>query len=491
MINDVTLLEKTKKTNFSLRLRGVEHMKITAISFSSIALLMLMFVSCTPHQKYRTEYSKVCVSQTTELPPDSECEKYALQQLPTSHGANYFLGFIEFDDQGQLWDRKQMSSVLSTLHEKSASHDLLLLVFVHGWKHSAAPGDSNIDTFRDVLAKLADAEASIAEYTGNRERQVAGVYLGWRGGSITWCGLKEFTFWDRKNTAQKVGYGGVAEVLSRLEEIKNNKDNIAYREHHGVSNDSEGYSNTRLVVIGHSFGAAVVYTALAQILENRFIQTTAPNSNVKSFGNLVVLINPAFEANLFTPLSDMAVERGTYSQTQLPVMLVLTSKADEATGKAFPIGRRLSTVFENYNNNHRRYNPVTGQFETISEYGANTCAVGHFKPYRTHSLYPKVKGKREGIKAISGAESLQMFVKSSGEWSNDAPGSIIPFGELQLERTKNSAGRNPYLITYVDGDLIKDHNDINDPRVIEFIKQVILISTHNRKQTKEIQNTLE
>lgn len=282
-------------------------------------------------------------------------------------------------------------------------------------------------------------------------------------------------------------------MLSRLEDIKNTKDSIACRGQHGPQNDSECYSNTRLVVVGHSFGGAVVHTALAQILENRFIQTTAPsgvNSNVKGFGNLVVLINPAFEANLFTPLSDMAVERGTYWDTQPPVMLVLTSEADNATGMAFPAGRWFSTLFEK-EHARQRVNAVTGHLETIDEHDANISAVGHFEPYRTHSLYPKSERKREELKATTAAESLQTFIESSAEWRKDAPGNIITFGELKLERTKNSAGRNPYLMTYVDRNLITGHNDIDDERVVEFIKQLILLSTYNQKQTDVIHDTIK
>jgi len=46
-----------------------------------------------------------------------------------------------------------------------------------------------------------------------------------------------------------------------------------------------------LVVIGHSFGGAIVYSALAQILESRFIQPQLDplsTGDVQGFGNLVV-----------------------------------------------------------------------------------------------------------------------------------------------------------------------------------------------------------
>lgn len=456
-------------------------MKHTAVSIATIALTLLAVTACAPHMQYRTVHPDVCVSPKPK--PTPECEAYALQQLPGDNGSSYLLGFIEFDDQGQLWDRRQMRDVLSKLETEAGTRDLLMVVFVHGWKHSAAPGDPNINTFRGVLADLSDTEAYLAKTSGAQARQVVGIYVGWRGGSLPIKYLENVTFWDRKNTAQKVGYGGVAEVLSRLEDIKLTKDSMVCRDRpvpaHG---EPLCRSNTQLVAVGHSFGGAVMHTALAQILENRFVQTAGPagqKSDVEGFGNLVVLINSAFEANLFTPMSDMAAER-TYFSSQLPVVLVLTSEADGATRYAFPIGRWFSTIFEKAHDRQRR-NAVTGETETISARDANVRAVGHFKPYRTHRLYPKTERIREELKTPSAADSIRMFKRSRADWASDEPGSKITFGDVVLERTTISAGRNPYLVTYVDGRLIRGHNDIDDPRIIEFVKQLILISIYGKK----------
>ncbi|MDN5849601.1 MAG: lipase family protein, partial [Nitrococcus sp.] len=256
-------------------------------------LAILTLCGCTPPKQYHTVYKPICVSATPR--PSPECETHALQRLPTaSEGNHYLLGFIEFDDQGQLWDRQQMSAVVNKLIGEAANKNLLMVVFVHGWKHNAAPDDANVATFREMLRELTDAEVKLAKGLGTSARapkrpprEIVGVYIGWRGASVTLPLIKELTFWDRKNTAQKVGRGGVTEVLSRLESIKRVKQHIGESGH------------TRLVIVGHSFGGAVVYTALSHILENRFVRTTGPageQSDVGGFGDLVVLINPALEA---------------------------------------------------------------------------------------------------------------------------------------------------------------------------------------------------
>jgi hypothetical protein len=400
---------------------------------------------------------------------------HALQEYKdaTHPEQGYVLGFVEFDDQGQLFDRAQMRKVTDHLFELAApeDEDLLIMVFVHGWKHSAAPDDDNIQTFRKALRHLAATESLVGQRSGEKPRRVVGVYLGWRGGSVTVPVVKELTFWDRKNTAHKVGRGGVTEVLNRIELVRKTKRAVA-----GTDN-----SRDRLVIVGHSFGGAVVFSSLTQILENGFIHTQGPAGQIsdpRGFGDLVVLINPAFEAMNYTPLSDMSTERGSYWATQLPVLAVLTSEADDATKRAFPVGRWFSTRFEK-TREMTRDNGVTGQTETVNQNKANITAVGHFDPYLTHSLNAREAQQRDAAEQLSAERSAALFYQTSQSWEDDKPGSRIEFPSSELIRTENSAGRNPYLNIRVDGELINDHNDIDDPRIIEFITQLILISSQS------------
>lgn len=444
-----------------------------------LVLAVVLLTSCSPLTQYRNRYD-LCVVRPEAAA--GTCDAHAVQQLPAADGGNYLLGFVEFDDQGQLWDRQQMSAVVDKLLADAARQDLLMVVFVHGWKHSAAPGDGNIATLQKVLAKLSEDERRLSAISGQAPREVAGVYVGWRGGSVPVPVLENLTFWDRKNTAQKVGHGGVTEVLGRLEQIKRDKDSTV-----------AGGSGTRLAVIGHSFGGAVVHTALTQILEHRFIATTGPagvQSDAAGFGNLVILINPAFEAGQFAQLSDMATERGTYFPSQLPVLAILTSEADYATRYAFKAGRRLSTLFESTRDTTRT-NAVTRQQETISEDAANVAAVGHFEPYRTHRLYSEPGTSPDRVQALSSQDRVNATIAAVSAWSSDEPGSKIPIAGLTLERTPISAGRNPYLVIKVERALIRDHNDIDDPRIIEFLKQLIAIPTLPEASIRSLRRALD
>jgi hypothetical protein len=113
-------------------------MTSTRILSLTTLLLILGLTGCAKHQLYRDD---LALCQAPE--PEQACPNYALQQvLAQGHDRPaYLLGFVEFDDQGQLFSRPQLMAITDQLNTLAAKDDLLMVVFVHGWKHSAAPGD--------------------------------------------------------------------------------------------------------------------------------------------------------------------------------------------------------------------------------------------------------------------------------------------------------------------------------------------------------------
>ncbi len=121
-----------------------------------------------------------------------------------------------------------------------------------------------------------------------------------------------------------------------------------------------------------------------------------------------------------------------------------------------------------------RANPVSGEDESIDQGQGNITAVGHFTPYRTHYLRPVPMPQNRMQPTM--AEEMTMLSDVSKAWEKDAPGHVIRFHGSVLERTSNSVGRNPYLIVQVNEDLIPNHNDIYDPRITTFLRQLIFMS---------------
>ena len=174
------------------------------------------------------------------------------------------------------------------------------------------------------------------------------------------------------------------------------------------------------------------------------------------------------------------VHARTYFATQLPIVAILTSEADYATRYAFPFGRNLSTLFEHdrYIKRTRAANAQTGKTFVRKVFTRERqmlqTAVGHFEPYRTHKLYPSAESPARTTSQLSSEESVCSALVAQREWKKDKPGSKIPIAGLTLERTDQSAGQQPHLVARVDGSLITDHNDIDDGRIIEFLKKLIV-----------------
>jgi hypothetical protein len=105
-------------------------------------------------------------------------------------------------------------------------------------------------------------------------------------------------------------------------------------------------------------------------------EPTGPGARIQRYGDMVVILNPAFEATRFLPLYNMARER-TYTHYQAPIFVSITSTADHATGFWFPLGRAVDTLFEHYSSS--------------SEQRADQHTMGHISAYITHELHFNAK----------------------------------------------------------------------------------------------------
>jgi len=432
--------------------------KITPI-FLMMAVISVI-TACASNTNYRSELSACNYVKA------GDCAQAAIQYSRKDTDNEYHLGFVEFDDQGQLRKRQQLDKVLDYFYPIAGEQDVLLVSFVHGWHHNASLGDSNVMEFRNLLSRLAKAEAINSRKHGHTPRKVLGMYVGWRGDSITIPWVNGITFWDRKNTAQNVGAQGVAEVFLKLEEIVNVKM--------GMADTSKDKHNSRLVIMGHSFGGAVTFTALQQILTDRFIDSRANKTfqgNANGFGDLVVLLNPAFEAMRFASLYDIS-QQGCrrYFPTQLPKLAVLTSEADWATSMAFPAGRFFSTLFETHDTLERHYCSEKGKQAMLLDEGeADRKTIGHFETFRTHRLLPAPE-------AVARSEEFD-FQSLQQNWAKQKPAARLLFEAVELQHLDRTRPLNPYLNIYVDEELIGDHNDIWGDEIVSFVRDLIMIST--------------
>ena len=394
--------------------------------------ILAILSACTAQDFYRTE--------VTDTPCELNCDKANLIKQTEN---DYTLGFVELDDQGQFYDHGQVDALIKLL--KNEKNPQYVTLFVHGWHHNASDNDFNVRRFKESLKELKKSNPSY---------KVIGIYVGWRGETLSIPLLRMMTFWDRKIVSEEVGRNALLDFLLRLESA--------------VKPDSK--SNNRLLTIGHSLGASVLFNALHQVLLQRLIQpeNTSPRSG---FGDLVVLINPALEAMRFATLRDAAIrfshEYG-FSHLQKPLLFIATSEADTTTKNTFAMSRKLTTVFEK----HRpftttHYESKTDQ-EALSEWDLDNTSIGHFEQFITHRL--ETNNPAEDDYSCSASPG---WLNNSMSKQTSPNSSLALIATMQLHPLNNSASYNPYWIIQTNKTILPSHGFVNQKLLWCFIDLTI------------------
>lgn len=484
-------------------------------------LLLLLFVcggalvsGCAPAHPYRTALvdagSVIC-------PADTAATLRRCSGITPESAPGYELHFVEFDDQGWAVSvpppkAQQPGQPLpsQTDHLMKRLDKLLgderkylnIILYVHGWKHDARDDDGDVRRFRQILASAALLESS----KSGHPRTVVGIYVGWRGTS--WNvpnALDNLTFWSRKAAALRVSHGAVQELFSRLRTVQG---------HFNGSLDSpdcaaprEGRITTsgcrvRTLMIGHSFGAWILYSAISGPListlnAEKDLDTNAPAGSATAAtdraalkkeqanrrpADMIVLINPAFEAVRYQPLHQAAINYKS-KVVQPPLLVTITSSADTATRAWFPAGRFINSVFEK---------PVS----SAEQSEAMKRTHGHLERYQTHQLVglgnaacagwqppgplsssdPAVMLKNKAIEERNSARFFQQYTDTNGllrqHWTRQFCGGVTL---SQMAPSLPGQNRDPNSLVWnihTDATLIKSHSDIMQDKFLEFVRQL-------------------
>lgn len=443
----------------------------------------------------------------------------------TENHDDYIMHFAEFDDQGWIagsdkdrvnsskTDKTSMDLIVDRIRDSLKTgrqgQRVSLVVYVHGWNHTSQANDDDVHEFRDLLKDVARIERA---NKGHEDTKVVGVFVGWRGESIPVPGVQEGSFWDRKATAEKVAQGSVRELLLRLDAIRDmNK---------GGKDKPVKEDWLHMLTIGHSFGGLLVYEALS----GEFIRSAArakeelagnpfakPKHN--KVGDLVVIVNPAFEGTRYEVLRLAADKLYQSPGTLLPHLVIATSEADRATRYAFPAARTFSTILEHDPNEER---------------DANFFTVGHNERFQTHTLCqvgkPNCEATTERARLASSCgqetpsldrarlanscgqetpfldrarlagpreqEVLSLAAKVAKNKINDTSGTNADpdgsryFCNLRLTPT-NDIG--PYWVVKTTGDIMDGHGDIYNENFMTFVAllyEQILRERHSGNERK-------
>ncbi len=373
----------------------------------------------------------------------------AVQSAPVVQGqttpSHYKLGIVEFDDMGESWEKCtdltvatncQLSRVLDLIKtEKEHAGDVVVVVFTHGWKNNASPEnerEKNLYSFKVLMEQLSQGEEKRTAGTATGGRSYIGVYMGWRGESVRGF-LDNTTFWNRRDAAQRVGSSDFAEAVYRIM----GATKLIDVEEHG--------KNSKIVVVGHSFGARVLETALT----NTFVSLLVPQpdanghistANILSPADLILYVNSANDSLRTKSMIELmkrtqfTVDRGT-NRYAGPLFLSVTSTGDSATGVAFPLGQDLDAISKSF---RKEYVPQTTP-PSPSQKTFFTHTPGH-TPYLYSHQVRQVTGS-----CVSSPELFRFI--TGGQCYEMTP---VP----------NRWNDSPYWVVTVPPSIIKDHTDI-------------------------------
>jgi hypothetical protein len=456
-----------------------------AARLALIALCMALLPGCVPTEPFRTQLNSIA-----PLPKDAPCAGGRLQtaaaqpdQSNHEHTDAFDLYFVEFDELGLLYPQGMEGAGLASCQIDALMHDLdalaareaglSIVVYVHGWKHNASSTDGDVKHFRRLLGGTYLVELAKKEEFGLAPHRVVGVFVSWRGDSMAIPDpMKSASFWDRKNTAQRVAEGESRTLFSRLRGFEATQN--------GGPRPASGENKVFMILMGHSFGGLILFNSISGALINYLYDgAKEPGSRdlVPRFGDMVILANPAVEATRYTPLHRAAVSRGGFDRYQAPVFVSITSTADWATGMAFPLGRDVSTIFETKLSDEERT--------------ANRNTMGHVDGYITHEL----KKRTDTLDTCPGwapvadpnapdavareKRNLDLETINSRAFFGDDPESL----SLRPGWTRDFCGNttlthqrfepnSPIWNVQTDKDIVPDHNDITEPIFVSFVRQI-------------------
>ena len=382
--------------------------------------------------------------------------------------SNFWIAHVEFDDFGTLAQPWQLDEIEKEVQSEGARsifrNGITTVAFVHGWHNNAERDNGNLANFRKMIAKLATDPK-------NSGRGVLGVFLSWRGETTKVPILRHLSYWSRKATAHSIGHGNLSEVLVRLKNL-----NLVLADRKG-SGFATYYANSRLVLVGHSFGAAALYSAVADPLKTDFLQAyyrgkssashTRRMELVTGFGDLVLLINPAFEALQYR-IIDYHIRYNDsvdYAATQPVLMMIAGSKGDSANKNLFRIGQTLGNAWRLLSR-RRTETPAVPSNKTQGE--QLTTSVGSWDAFATHTL----------AHGSDGRGTLLHFAPLKADHRNVTKYLTAP------NPTPSGQPLTPFMVVSVDANLIQNHSDIWRQDFGKFLVDFVSAQSRYSSQSK-------
>lgn len=312
-------------------------------------------------------------------------ESWFIESQPTDGASLHSCSFVEFDGHGDYIDFEQHQHAWQKVGELARQQPLVLVIYCHGWKNNSQSSD--VVKFCDFLGRLAATDA-----VAKLGYRVHGVYLGWRGNvyrphvekdgethaysttsqrfggpvvSPRWnrrfrwtAWLQEnFSYWSRRRAAEhKVSSVPMGRTVYTCASLVKSIDKDKKR-------DIDALKSSRVLVMGHSFGALMLERALNSTCLDPLIhqwswfgRSTDGEVDMQAPQNplpldFVFFVNsaaPSIYAKAmrdFLAAHEAALVKGHSAIAFAPIFVSLTSSADWATRYAHPAANLLSRFY--------------------------------------------------------------------------------------------------------------------------------------------------
>ena len=439
--------------------------------------LVAALAACVPHKQWRTQ-----AGSEAGPAPDANIEKRFVIPPDPVKNRIYSLAFVEFKNNGDPWDKRQLDEALHAIDEADhrSNHHALVITFIHGWKNNAAPSNNNVFDFRRQLNHIATKACQGDEsHCG-----VVGIYLAWSGDLVTrdWNTLRNLTYFNRRDTAINVAAAPIGDALFAI--MKR------------VKTGSERSTN-HTVVVGHSFGGLVLEYAISKRMKelgDELRQELGKDSTAESyhltalddFADLVVLINQAAPAtnavtllsdyhkdlarvNLLRPPVKAACAPGDSSQEckelTRPLILSVSSETDLATRAVLPVAETIAAP-----KNRPKTLPADVKLPPGLDPKKVFTTTATFTPQlRSHQLIKCDNGDctpclKEDKYYIPVSIVLPAYAPGSTS-HQDTPIQYC----LARVRDRNAWNHTPYWIFTIPAEIVPDHSTIFTERFIDFL----------------------
>jgi hypothetical protein len=343
----------------------------------------------------------------------------------------YHLGFLEFRESGEPYSLvlegdkivpldkvKRLKGTsprppitqLDVLRNHLATGSHYVIVFVHGWRHDASIGDQNVADLRHYAAHAARflvercADEKLRHVPEvHCDMEVTAIYIGWRGARVDEAAMRNSfgpvggflgqltaagTLFDRKPISEEIAPVALSALRSIEAELSPRYPGGKFK---------PNPQSNKMLVIGHSLGGNLLATGLHDDLI-KAVRRHKPEERLPPvLGDLVVLINPAAEAEKWTavqrevwsrlayrwdtatPLEAIVDSHRFFPVEQPPVILSVTSSFGFPPG-GVQDGDCAAIDARNRSEIRQRIDSHTGEYEQVGVYD-----------WATHDLFPTFK----------------------------------------------------------------------------------------------------